>query len=311
MNKSKNIIKVSEASTTPVKLKYSSSYGIDSFSTYGISTSRGTNGPITITGSVKQSTIKYAAIKQLYYKNYLTGSLNFSSSGWDWNQQSTACSGSSDYENRYFPTQSDAVIGIISVPPKVFGEQISRNTLVLKPESGTNYLITDDGNGNLIDRKNSSHVGNVIYSQGVIVITNPDYSSGFFQNQLMIIVKNEAIKAVNSISLDSGAVTYTGGTFPLTIGNSTTIYPNSYNIESISSQLTILATGNYCVRSKHVNKDENGNVLNIYTENMSVNVPNPPFVGFPPVTFNVELNFGGTIDQYSYLEYTVKTGTCT
>lgn len=181
MNTAKNILKHSEITTTPILLKYSASYGDNSFPNNGITSNVGINGPISITGSVKQSTLNYVGIRHLYYQNYIIGSLIKKASIWDWNEQSTACSGSSDFENRYFPTQSNSTIGIISIPPQVFGEQISRQSFTLTPKNGSNYRIVDDGNGNLVDRQNSNaHVGNVIYSQGIIIITNPEYSQAFY-----------------------------------------------------------------------------------------------------------------------------------
>jgi uncharacterized protein (TIGR02145 family) len=116
-------------------------------------------------------------MRQLYYQNYLTSFLLKSASYYDDNQQSTACSGSDEYEDRSFPTASDAQIYTIAIPPQVFGEQISRNSLKLSPNDKSSYNIIDDGNGNLIDTINSNiHVGNVIYSQGLLIITNQSYT---------------------------------------------------------------------------------------------------------------------------------------
>ncbi len=108
MSRAYNTLKASDISTTPIKLKYLVGIEAADFSAYGINVITGSNGPVTITGSVKQDTINFRTIRQLYYQNYLTGSLLFSASYWDSNQQSTAFSGSSDYENRYFPTESNA-----------------------------------------------------------------------------------------------------------------------------------------------------------------------------------------------------------
>ena len=178
MNNAKKTLKLNDISTTPIKLKYSASYGNNVFNNFGIASGSGVNGIVTITGSIPTQTINYRLIRQLYYQNYLTGSLLNSSSYWDSNTQSTACSGSPEFENRYFPTASNSNISFVSIPPKVFGEQISRSTFVLKPKTGTNYFIVDDGNGNLIDRQNGNiHVGNVIYSQGLVIITNSNYYS--------------------------------------------------------------------------------------------------------------------------------------
>jgi len=313
MNTAKNTLKNSEITTTPILLKYSASYGVDYFTENGINSIRGTNGSISITGSVKQSTLNYVGIRHLYYQNHITGSLMKKASMWNWNEQSTACSGSSDYENRYFPTESNSVIGIISISPQVYGEQISRKSFILTPQYSSNYRIVDDGNGNLVDTQNSNaHVGNVIYSQGMIVITNPDYSIAFSQTQLAIFVINSANGILlNSFSIESGTVTYTGGTFPVTSQKSTTVFPNSDQFSVISGQFNITANGSYCVRSRHVNKDANGNILNTYVDQTQLDAPNLPSWGSAPVTINVELNYAGTVDQYSYLEFSISNGSCT
>jgi hypothetical protein len=198
MNNCKKTIKQSDISTTQIKLKYSASYyssdTLPQFPTcpndiYGYKTvassANGLYGPyntLDLGGSVgafqDTAVLLYRSIKQRYYQNYLTGSLNNSASCWDWNAQSTACSGSSEYEYRYFPTGSTptTTVGFITIATKKFGEQISRNSFTMKPQTPNNYLIKDDGNGNLIDTiNNNKHVGNIIYAHGMIIITNADY----------------------------------------------------------------------------------------------------------------------------------------
>jgi len=160
-------------------LKYAFTASSADYSTYGITVITGSNGSVTITGSVNQSIVNYRLVRQLYYQNYITGSVIGSASYWDWNQQSTACSGSFEYENRYFPTESNARIQCIAIPPTVFGEQISRNSLFIRATAGGSnpYTFTfwDDGNGNISGSVNSTNygqVGNVIYSQGIVIMTN-------------------------------------------------------------------------------------------------------------------------------------------
>lgn len=312
MNNCKKTIKLSDISVTPIKLKYSASYGSSNFGDYNILAQKGTKVNMTITGSLKRSDLNFKSIENLYYKNYLTGSLLNSASLWDWNQQSTTCSGSSNYENRFFPTQSNSVIGIIAVPPQIFGDQISRNTFQLSPEYSANYHIVDDGNGNLIDRKNSdTHVGNVIYSHGNVIITNPSYSQIFSQTQLSIFIVNRGSSIrLNSLSLNAGAITYSGGTFPVNSGNSTIIYPNSYNVTDLQGTYYISSNGSNCVRSKHLKRDEFGNVLQSYTYASTITIPGI-YGASSPVTFSTEVNYLGDIDQYSYLELSITPGTCT
>ena len=136
MSLSSNTIRPNDIAITPVKIKYDSLYtssyagfsqGI-TFPSSSITAQFGRNNDPTrmdVTGS--QSRV-YRLVKQLYFQNYLTGSVLGSASYWDSTQQSTTFSGSTEFENRYFPTSSGAKIAVIYIPPNYAGEQISRST---------------------------------------------------------------------------------------------------------------------------------------------------------------------------------------
>ena len=172
MSRGQNTIKRSEISTTPILLKYLTSIPSASFSQKDITVNRGINSSYANHGV---QFLNYAIVKQLYYQEYITGSLLFSASFWNPSLQSTAASGTFDEDKRYFPTQSNSETTVIGIPRSVFGEQIARRSFTL---SGSSYSIMDDGNGNLLDSKNSNtQVGNILYSQGVVVITNQDYKN--------------------------------------------------------------------------------------------------------------------------------------
>jgi hypothetical protein len=133
---------------------------------------------MTVTGSLDNNALNYELIKQLYYKEYISGSLLSSGSAYDPQWQSTAASGSGDEDARYFPTNANDQISFFYIPRNEFGEQVARNSLHLLPlnPDSTNYHIVDDGNGNLIDALvGNRKVGNIFYAQGVIVFTDPDY----------------------------------------------------------------------------------------------------------------------------------------
>jgi len=188
MSLSKNSISPKSTTITPIKLKCTSTYTsswdgyatVDTFISVSISVNGAKNGDVQKFGITGSQSIMYRSIKHLYYEEYLTGSLNNSASCWNWNAQSSAYSGSSEYEYRYIPTGSGDLIAVINISPQIFGEQVSKNTFNLRPIIGNEYNIIDDGNGNLIDLENSNiHVGNIIYSQGLAIITNTEYSPGF------------------------------------------------------------------------------------------------------------------------------------
>ena len=181
MSRASNSLLVSDVTTTPIKLKYSSSYSNTAICDSGIYAQSGLNGPVTVTGSVPQRTLRYLSIRHLFYSNFLTSSYQISGSSADNFLQSTAASGtfennttlSSSADIRYFPTESLSKIKIINIPKNTFGEKISRKSFFL---TGSNYYLADDGNGNLIDKYNGNkRVGNIIYPQGFVIITNSDY----------------------------------------------------------------------------------------------------------------------------------------
>ena len=152
----------------------------------------------------------YASIKNLYYQNYTSGSLTgrfFHSSSFLNYEQSTLTSGSmlaayrniptitgssalgsnptlfetalynissSLYDETSFDPDQGSKIVVISVDQNIFGSGLTPNSISI---SGSTYNIQDDGEGNLLDTlaTSSLYVGNVFYSQGLIVITDQDY----------------------------------------------------------------------------------------------------------------------------------------
>ena len=175
MSRASNSLRLSDVIATPIKLKYTASYNECTLEEYGITVLTGVNGPVTITGSIPQETLNYRSVRQLYYANVLTGSYLTTTSSFDVSIQSTAASGTFDSDNRYFPTQSGATVRIVSIPRGVFGEKISRHSFSMTSSA---YRIVDDGNGNLVDVLNSPvgvNIGNIIYPQGMAIITNSDY----------------------------------------------------------------------------------------------------------------------------------------
>jgi hypothetical protein len=152
----------------------------------------------------------YASIRNLYYQNYTSGSLTgqfFHSSSFFNYEQSTLTSGSmlaayrniptitgssaignnptlfetalydissSLYDETTFDPDQGSKIVVISVDQNIFGSGLTPNSISI---SGSTYNIQDDGEGNLLDTLTTSslYIGNVFYSQGLIVITDQDY----------------------------------------------------------------------------------------------------------------------------------------
>lgn len=281
MSRASNTLTTSDVLTTPIKLKYSASYDSSSYTSAGIRVLKGVNDAITITGSVAQTTLNYISVRHLFYSNYLTSSyLQTSSSFFNW-EQSTAASGTLDADLRIFPTGSGDKIKILSIPRNVFGEKLSRRGFELVSQDGYSYKIIDDGNGNLVDVSSAdnyvntgyfipresftvgyvtgpsknAHVGNILYSLGLIIITNPDYYNvldvgPIIFNQVYTYYDTDVPKNFNPLSnaqpdsspIDTASLTlYTlaGQQFP-----SYTIYTGSVTLTPSDPLYTTLGTYN-------------------------------------------------------------------
>lgn len=171
----------------------------------GFRTYKGTNTPQSITGSLPEEALIYRSAKHLYYTAQLSASLGSGSAYYDY-LQSTASPGSYQADLRNFPTQSGATIKVFSIPQYLYGEAIAPKTFKLISSTNT-YYIVDDGNGNLVDTvdcasktggtpipsdseiyntdllytciKSGSVVGNIIYPQGIVIITDTNYDCVF------------------------------------------------------------------------------------------------------------------------------------
>ena len=126
----------------------------------------------------QSSQLVYRSIKELYYSNYIGGDNGSPAATASFNNDGTI-TGSAytpNYYNylsntltasRYFPTGSDEIVTIISIPSNLFGEYLNPGTISITSASLNLY---DDGLGNLISA--SKKVGDVIYEHGIITITN-------------------------------------------------------------------------------------------------------------------------------------------
>ncbi len=146
----------------------------------------------TISGSQVPSVLIYDSIKQLYYSNYLTSSAGFTSDAitssvlLGANEAGNTLIGGIQQTNFYnyeqttlwpsktFPTSSNSIIGVISIPSKLFGDYIQPNSFYLEGISGS---IKDDGEGRLLwlhpNSPSSPYEymnGNIIYQHGIITL---------------------------------------------------------------------------------------------------------------------------------------------
>ena len=143
-----------------------------------------TTGEIT----TQYQRLVYSSIEQLYYSNYLNSTASYgsplntgsiypgnnplgdvlvgttSSAGRYYNYPQTDLTFA-----HYFPTESNATIGVISIPVGLFGNYIQPNSFNWIAPSGSIY---DDGQGNLIFSSSQQICGNIFYGHGIAVITS-------------------------------------------------------------------------------------------------------------------------------------------
>ena len=170
----------------------------------------GKNVPFNITESTsgiqkafKESCV-YNSVKQLYYSNYLSGSVDSQgeflispANRPDFRQDGviTGSKYNTIYDNfrqtdlneeKFFPTASNSEIAVLTIPQKLYGDMIQPGSFKLTygafsaSQAGT---ITDDGQGRLISQsvetvRGSDVVGNIIYSHGIVIITNDEIAGG-------------------------------------------------------------------------------------------------------------------------------------
>jgi hypothetical protein len=124
----------------------------------------------------------YDSIKQLYYTNFLKSPSGSQAATASFNLDGTITGpapttnyynylGSTLNINRSFPTESNAKIGVTSIPSNLYGEYIKPGSFNITSPSGS---IVDDAEGNLIFSSSFwtasyTHVGNIIYEHGIAV----------------------------------------------------------------------------------------------------------------------------------------------
>ena len=156
--------------------------------------------PLNSTGLLNEQykALVYNDIKQLYYTNHLPNNdaqffaqtSSFFIGDTNQNHRYENYLASLTNETRYFPTESNAEVTVISIPSKCYGNSIRPNSFAFTYGTTT---ITDDGEGNLSVPSDTTFseygsakyginvygdtsspamkVGNIIYSHGIIVIT--------------------------------------------------------------------------------------------------------------------------------------------
>lgn len=184
----------------------------------------------------------YNSIKELYYTNYLSSSLGSIAStssiipGED--EAGNDIIGdvqSTNYYNylgtdlalpRFIPTASEAHIGVISIPSRLFGDRIQPNSV--KITSGS-FTWVDDGEGTLVllGPDPGHNFGNVIYEHGIITLTNSGSWAAGKEGDYVSASEGYGIQ-------DYGASIY-GDTDGIIIPSTDSVISGSYTLEFSSS----------------------------------------------------------------------------
>lgn len=150
--------------------------------------------PTTGEISTQYQRLVFDSVQQLYYSNYLNSTASYGSpvvtssifpgANADGNVLVGTTSSAGRYYNypqtsltfaHYFPTESNAIIGVLSIPTGIFGNYIQPNSFVWAAESGSVY---DDGEGNLIYSPTGKLCGNIFYGHGLAILTSDSSVGG-------------------------------------------------------------------------------------------------------------------------------------
>lgn len=198
MSSAYKTLKQSDITVNPLKVNKTLTYSSCSATDNGVRAYVAQYIPVTESVSLPAKAVYYNTLINSYYNNWISSSLS-TGSLFDDNLQSTAASGTLQNDIRYIINTVGSKIKAITVPQSQYGNALTPRTIKLKPLN-QDYYIIDDGNGNLIDikncitdsfnksdseiygdnlyeciRTNNVLVGNVIYNQGLLLITNSDY----------------------------------------------------------------------------------------------------------------------------------------
>lgn len=149
----------------------------------GRNTSYGSTSDNTNISPWPSASLVYASIKQLYYSNTFPNDPEpyiVTDSQGNVIEGSQTANVNSRYDNylqsglypiRHFPTLPLNIISVGIIPQSLFGDYI-------KPGSVAFANVVDDGQGNLF--ASGQYIGNVIYTHGIIILTNQIVAGGFY-----------------------------------------------------------------------------------------------------------------------------------
>jgi hypothetical protein len=234
-------INVGEASS-PIALNYPD-VGIDRLLGRNITGSlfNTTSDPTTGLLGVQYQRLVYNSVLELYYSNYLSSSYGDQVSrpilipGFDTEGDRLIGSASNQaYYNypqttltypKYFPTASDALVGVISIPVRLFGDYIQPNSFVFSSAT-TSGSLTDDGEGNILYQ--GDIVGNIFYPHGLIILTGNNSGSFGSGSVYGSAIYGSSIYGASTSFIDELEAFITSSNVTCSFSSSYTIYESQY-----------------------------------------------------------------------------------
>lgn len=197
--------------------------------------------------SIQDKYLVYKSVEELYYSNYLLGNDGSPANTASFNPDGTITGlpyepsyynylSSTLLADRFFPTGSNEIVGVLSIPSNIFGEYINPGTFTLSNGSQNLY---DDGQGNVLS--GSLKVGDIIYEHGMVILTN------------------DGIPAQDGY----GFITYEGGLYGFGDASFIEGFINSTSLTcSFNSTLTIYETQYKCtIRENEFNFSQNPSLI--------------------------------------------------
>lgn len=168
-----------------------------------ISPSSSLPASIQVTSSISASQL-YNSVKQLYYTNYISNPIsgspnatnylgqlventtqtNIYSRFYNYEQTTLFQTNSINYTSnygfeRYFPTESNSQIGVISISKNIFGDYINPNTFIYKYNIGSDITLYDNGEGLVYKSGSTDYCGIINYAHGLIILTSGSLTTNF------------------------------------------------------------------------------------------------------------------------------------
>ena len=207
-----------------------------------------TTDPTTGQVSIQYQRLVYDSVQELYYSNYLSSSYGspattgsifpgantegdvlvgpLDSSGRYFNYNQTTLT----FE-KYFPTGSGDVVGVMSIPSRLYGNFIQPGSFRWSGVSGSIY---DDVQGNLLLSPSDEICGQIFYPHGIAVITSDSNPGG---NGYGVAQYGSAVYGVGDATIVDGFINSPNVT--CSFSSSITIYETQYKCTIRENEFTL------------------------------------------------------------------------